>query len=44
MVLYNTPTTVKIKILRIKYTITTSKNYKSNACLKSLKISLKNCL
>ena len=34
MALYNTLKTVKIKILRIKYTITTSKNYKSNARLK----------
>ena len=34
MALYNTLKTVKIKILRIKYTITTSKNYKSKARLK----------
>ena len=31
--LYITLKTVKIKILRIKYTITTCKNYKSNARL-----------
>ena len=43
MTIYNTLKTEKIKILRIKYTITTSKNYKSNAGWKRqvLRLALK---